>query len=230
MGGAALGQCPRFPAPEQYLPKYDEFIYGKRRPRLPTPVANQWVTSFPSHEQLIGVLDDLCALYAMVEGEAGTGKPLQEPKFTGFYTVPLLHRLFSLKLETPETPQERMIFEASKEAAFIFLQLLRHLIAQRYPCLKQPFIEFADAGRTSLLEISVRRLEKTMYGHSAVWTDMLPLKCWVLKMSVSASLSTQEDPPHLCDLLYLAGDLDYNASCQSMGILMNNLVTDRFDV
>ena len=118
------------------MPDYDDFIYGRRRPRLPQPVASQWAACFPSHIQLIGVLDDLSALHAMVEGEADTGKPLQEPKFTGFYTVPLVCRLFSLKLKAPRTLQEKMIFEALEEGAFIVLQLLRHLIAQRYSCLQ----------------------------------------------------------------------------------------------
>lgn len=66
-----------------------------------------------------------------------------------------------------------------------------------------------------------------MHRHSALWTDMLQVKCWVLQMSLSASLSIPKDPPHLCDLLSLEADLGYNVSYQSMGILMDNLVTQK---
>ena len=207
------------------MPRYDNIIYGKLRPRLPQTIAKPWRTLFPSHKFLIEILDDLSALYAMVEGEAYTGKPLQDPRFTGFYTMPLVHRLFSLTINDSATLQEKMVFEAAKEGAFIFLQLLRHLIARRYPCLKQPFIEYIDSGRTSLAANCIERIEIIMLGHQACWTDLLPVKCWVLTMSFNASSTIEKIPSPSPDLENLADRLDYDMLCQSMGLLMNNLAT-----
>ena len=185
-------------------------------------MSEEWLTVFPSHLALIEVFDDLCALAVMVENEALTKQPVQEPRFTGFYILPLVHRLSMLRSGNTETLQGDMIFEACKLSAFLYLQLLRRFVARRYPCVNQPFFESKEGRLGTWIASCVRKLELTMAGHATIWTALQPLKCWALTIGASSSHTMREWSIHFADLEDLVSNSSYNHWCNSMGPLLSN--------
>jgi hypothetical protein len=155
----------------------------------------------------------------MVENEALQPQADQEPRFTGFYILPLVHRLFTLKPESNDDLYDVMVFEACKLGAFLYLQNLRYFVARRYPCLKMPFVELGKAHTESLAALCVQKLDTIMLGHDSIWTTLLPLKCWVINVCHNSSFMV---PSHVVDLALLASSPFYDYWCSSMGILMGN--------
>jgi hypothetical protein len=228
MGASALNLSPRFPAPTRYLPDYESAFHGLFRPRLSSRISEEWAGTFPHHVELIMVFDDLCALTVMVEKEALQKQAIQDPRFTGFYILPLVHRLFMLRSERIENRQERMVFEACKLSAFLYLQQLRHFVALRYPCLRSPFFEQRQESPVTLTSSCVRRLEMIMLGHGVIWTALQPLKCWALTIGANSSYMIPDRPIDLDDLATLAVSSSYQYWSESMGPLMNNSWTHIF--
>lgn len=219
IGSSVLGLFPRFPAPTRLLPKFGSAFESQVRPRLPCLITKEWVEKFPSHSKLIGVFDDLCALTFMVENEALQPQADQEPRFTGFYILPLVHRLFTLKAELTDDLFDAMVFETCKLGAFLYLQNLRHFVAKRYPCLKMPFVEAGKIHTDSLAAACVKRLDNIMEGHESIWTTLLPLKCWVITVCHNSPFII---PGQGIDLALVAHSPFYDFWCSSMGLLMGN--------
>lgn len=224
IGSSALGVPPRFPAPVQLLPDLETVFPNQLRPELPRRIAQEWTAKFPSHSKLIGIFDDLCALTYMVENEALQSRADQEPRFTGFYILPLVHRLLTLKAES-DSLFGAMLFESCKLGALLYLQNLRQFVARRYPCLKMPFIEVGKPKTESLGSSCVTKLAETMVGHDSVWTTLLPLKCWVVIVCLNSSF---RPPGHDTGLFLLARSPLYAFWCKSMGCLIGNSWTHSY--
>ena len=177
---------------------------------------------FPSHLKLVKIFNDLCALTTLVEAESLQERAVQEPRFTGFYIIPLVHRLFSLQSPTSENPQERVIFDAAKLGAFLYLLRMRYFVALRYPCLKEPFFESAEESAAKLTSICLRKLDEVLTGHFFVWTALLPLRFWVLTVGAISAEWIPGQFYHLEDLIGLANSADADDFPRSMGPLMKN--------
>ena len=222
MGASALNISPSFPAPIHLLPQFDRAFDGQPRPRLPGILSEEWLAAFPFHSELVSIFDDLCALTVMVERESLQSQPVQDPKFTGFYIIPLVHRLFTLQSDPNETLQGNMIFESSKMSAFMYLQQLRHFVALRYPCLKEPFFEHSDKTNATLAYSCVQKLGDSMVGHGDIWTELQSLKCWALTIATNTSYFLPELPVQVFDLAMMANSPSYSDWCASMGPLAKN--------
>ena len=222
MGAAALGLRPTYSAPTQYLPDFQKTFPDQSRPSLPSILSEAWVATFPSHLKLFKIFDDLCALTTLVEAESLQERAVQEPRFTGFYIIPLVHRLFSLRPTRSENPQERMIFDAAKLGAFLYLLRLRYFVARRYPCLKEPFFESAEESAATLTSICLRKLDAILTGHLFVWTALQPLRFWVLTVGAISANWMPGQFFHLEDLVGLASSTDSDRLTRSMGPLMSN--------
>lgn len=155
----------------------------------------------------------------VVKNEALRLHPVQDPKFTGFYILPLVHSLFSLQSEWTDSSQERIVFEACKLCAFIYLQHLRRFIAIRYPCLREPFIDIGEESSAALASTTVKRLDVILIGHSTIWTALQPLKSRALTVCAKSPYIVSVHP---IDLSLLANSPCYDSLCSSMGPLMDN--------
>ena len=201
---------PRFPAPRSLLPDIDSVSQKSPTSSLALKMSILWKQTFPTHLELINILDDLAKVILIMRAKSADGQLWQDSRFAVLWISPIVHRLLSLAPNVEPNETAGTIQECCRLGAILFLGELRRKFGL-YPIY---------LGR------HVHQLKRVLSKHWTDWTPFGPLLLWVLVSGTIESSEGEERSWFVDSTAQVAHDLGLHSWKDIMAVLSKLLWLD----